>query len=409
MTSPNSKILCLFTIGFPYGKMETFLESELEVMAETFDKVYIFPSIQYDKVSRPIPNNFEIVNLNNDWGKQSSQLLYSNIFFIIKTLLSEFFYTTNKKSFTKNIRKFKNMLLHRLFVAKEIECFVLEHNIEHAKFYSYWLNDWIISLGILKRKKAIKGFVSRAHGYDIYEERFASKTIPFRYFQLKMVDKVFSVSKKGYAYLKAKNIFPKKISYSYLGVSDKGVNPFNQDAPFTLISCSNLMPIKRVDLIIEILKKINFSVNWVHFGDGDGDLLNKFKLKASQLPSNIRYEFKGHVSNSEVLDFYKSTPVNLFILLSESEGLPMSLIEACSFGIPLMATDVGGVSEIVNSTTGILLDSDVDTEKAASLITEFKTSEMNTPNFRKGVKLFWSEQFYDSLNYKKFYASILDT
>jgi glycosyltransferase involved in cell wall biosynthesis len=410
MNISSSKTLCLFTIGFPYGKqVETFIESELDIMDATFDKVYIFPSIQYDNVSRSIPSNFEIVNLKSDWSRDASKLLYSNIFLIFRMLFSEFFYTSNKKAFIKNIRKLKNKVLHRLFVAQELENFLLEHKIEDAKFYSYWLNDWTISLGILKKRKKIKSFISRAHGFDIYEERFADKTIPFRYFQLKMVDKVFSVSKRGYTYLKAKNIFPEKIDYSYLGVSDKGVNPFDADAVFTLVSCSNLMPLKRVHLIIEILNIIDFPINWVHFGGGDGNLLDKFKTLASKLPSNVRYEFKGHVSNLDVLTYYKLNPVNLFVLLSESEGLPMSLIEACSFGIPLMATDVGGVSEIVNDSTGILVDANVDIIKVASLINEFRTSQENNLAFRKGVKLFWSTNFNDSQNYKKFYTLLLDS
>jgi glycosyltransferase involved in cell wall biosynthesis len=406
--SANNKTLCLFTTEFPFGKqVETFIESELEVMDEVFDKVYIFPSISDSKYVRKVPKNFEVIILDHNWGQKGNKLFFDNFFLVLKILFLEFIHSPEKKIFIKSARKFKNILLHKLYLFGQLQSFIEKRNITNAFYYSYWLNDWTITLGLMKQKKLIKKFISRAHGFDIYEERYSGKIIPMRYFQLKMVDKVYSVSKKGYEYLKKKKIFPEKITFSYLGVSDKGVNPFDENEKFRLVSCSNLMPLKRVHLIIEILKKVNFPIQWVHFGDGDGNLLNDFKKMAETLPPNIQYEFKGHVPNTEVFEYYRSNSVNLFILLSESEGLPMSLIEACSFGIPLLATDVGGVGEIVNSNTGILVNADVDTSLVAQKICDFQKSRLNTLEFRNGVKKFWTDNFLDTANYKKFYTSFI--
>src|ERR1043165_1646419 len=174
-----------------------------------------------------------------------------------------------------------------------------------------------------------------------------------------MTGKIYSVSRKGYNYLKDKNIFPEKISCSYLGIYDKGTNPFDASGGFVLASCSNLMPLKRVHLIIEILKNIDFPMEWIHFG-GDGNALEEMKAKAAALPSNINVRFTGHVSNGEVLEHYRAHSINLFILVSEMEGLPMSLIEAASFGIPLMGTAVDGIPEIVNEQTGMLVPKNFD-------------------------------------------------
>ena len=46
----------------------------------------------------------------------------------------------------------------------------------------------------------------------------------------------------------------------------------------------------------------------------------------------------------------------MFINLSSSEGIPVSIMEAQSFGIPVIATNVGGSGEIVVSETGVLVD-----------------------------------------------------
>ena len=46
---------------------------------------------------------------------------------------------------------------------------------------------------------------------------------------------------------------------------------------------------------------------------------------------------------------------DLFVNMSLSEGIPVSIMEAISFGIPIIATNVGGNAEIVNDETGVLI------------------------------------------------------
>ena len=55
----------------------------------------------------------------------------------------------------------------------------------------------------------------------------------------------------------------------------------------------------------------------------------------------------GHLDNNEIFNMYKNNSYDYFITLSESEGLPVSIMEAISCGIPVIATAVGGITEIV--------------------------------------------------------------
>lgn len=66
--------------------------------------------------------------------------------------------------------------------------------------------------------------------------------------------------------------------------------------------------------------------------------------------------------NQQVYDYYKSNKVDVFVNVSYSEGLPVSLMEASSFGIPVIATDVGGSAEIIDKEqkNGFLLDKDFE-------------------------------------------------
>ncbi|MBA3704395.1 MAG: glycosyltransferase, partial [Bacteroidetes bacterium] len=129
---------------------------------------------------------------------------------------------------------------------------------------------------------------------------------------------------------------------------------------------------------------------------------------AKKLPTNIEWEIRGHISQDELIYFYKKQPINLFIHLSESEGLPLSIVEAISFGIPAMASAVGGVPEIISENSGILLPVELDPEQIAIKIETFKNSSMNTEVYRKKVKEFWNENFEAKKNYNYFYQKLVD-
>ena len=54
--------LCFFTSSFPYGYGETFIESEINYLAQSFNNIYLFPLHINDNL-RNLPDNVEIVFL----------------------------------------------------------------------------------------------------------------------------------------------------------------------------------------------------------------------------------------------------------------------------------------------------------------------------------------------------------
>ena len=66
-------------------------------------------------------------------------------------------------------------------------------------------------------------------------------------------------------------------------------------------------------------------------------------------PSNLRWTLHGQVPNAEVFNTYRSRPTDLFANTSLSEGIPVSIMEAQSCGIPILAPAVGGIPESGNS------------------------------------------------------------
>jgi glycosyltransferase involved in cell wall biosynthesis len=116
----------------------------------------------------------------------------------------------------------------------------------------------------------------------------------------------------------------------------------------------------------------------------------------------------GKMMHGEVMEFFKEIPFHLFISLSESEGLPVSMMEAISFGIPILSTDVGGVKEIVTKETGVLVEPSINHEDIASIIDDWKLTGLSSEIFRQGVRRFWEENFSAATNYPAFIKELKD-
>ncbi|GLB51558.1 polysaccharide biosynthesis protein [Neptunitalea chrysea] len=87
-------------------------------------------------------------------------------------------------------------------------------------------------------------------------------------------------------------------------------------------------------------------------GNGEVDKLRKTILDNSLEEIVI---FKGWVSGEEKRNLLETTDV--YILPSYNEGLPLSILEAMSYGMPIISTNVGGISEIIhNNINGCLIE-----------------------------------------------------
>lgn len=266
--------------------------------------------------------------------------------------------------------------------------------------YSYWFDEWATIIHLVKRiSENPPVIMCRMHGYDFDEAQVEKGYHLFRSFDLRGFDKIFSVSTYGKSYISKKYNF-QDIMVERLGVKDKGENPFISGGTKTIVSCSALIPLKRVHLIASLLGEMKSKIVWVHFGGGplEPELLEKTK----RLPGNIEFSFRGQVENSEIMQFYKVQSVDAFINVSELEGIPVALMEAISFGIPVIGCDICGVPEIVNFRTGLLISKDFDIVKTAGEIDNFLSGKCADPEFRKGVKSFWADQYNADKIYPEF-------
>jgi len=124
---------------------------------------------------------------------------------------------------------------------------------------------------------------------------------------------------------------------------------------------ANLVEIKGHRFLIEawrILRDRGFDGElWIA---GDGELKPSLERLAARMHPDGGVKFLGRVSHERLLGFYRSGVVSAVVLASldlgkgSHEGIPVALMEAMGYGVPVVAADSGGVPELVNSNTGIL-------------------------------------------------------
>ena len=109
----------------------------------------------------------------------------------------------------------------------------------------------------------------------------------------------------------------------------------------------------------------------------------------------------GFLPNTNVKELLSQQSFDLFINASESEGVPVSIMEAMSYGIPVIAPNVGGISDIVNDSTGKLLSSNPSIKEIADAIQEIYYSSSYS-NYRENAFLMVKENYNADSNYINF-------
>lgn len=393
--STKHKTLLFFTDKYPLSRtQEAYIDNELSYLLTRFNKIVFIP-VDASGTSRINIENTEVLDIH----KQvivSKWKLVSHIKLIVAFLLLE---AKNKKSggLIFNLRKIFNAINY----SESVKSYMAKNNLNESNtvLYSYWFYHWSLVCAVLKYDNPLLKAFSRAHLNDLYVEFNQNQ---FTGVKLHYLNAVFPISNHGTNYLITQfSKYQEKVKTHYLGVNNLGINSLNFDKDkFIVASCSAIRSEKRIDKIVETLKHIDFPITWIHFGDGP--CMQMVKDACEKLPNHIHVELKGFTPNHIVKDYYLKNQINLFLNFSSAEGLPVSIMEIISFGIPVMATAIYGTPEAVPEMVGELIDLDLDPVKVASKITDFKNSHKNTDEFRVGVRQFWEKNFNAKDNYIHF-------
>ena len=399
------KTLIVLSKQFPYGNKEQYIAHELGYLAREFDRVIIYPSDHFnpkDEITFQLPSNAVVADLNTALAAVPKMRVLMSFFMAYVT---EFMRYPLKGSMVRNFRRYKAIYATQYAIGQTLLNFLSSKAIRPADcvFYSYWMSASALSLSILKRRGEIKAFVSRAHSIDLYHEHWGLRENleipPFRCFKQDMADRIYCISRHGADFLATIGIQREKIAVSYLGVDDFGLNPASAEPVPVIVTCSGADANKRVHLLGEALARINKPVKWIHFGDG---VLRDLVLNAVK-GSAVALDYRGNTANSAIRDFYLRQHVDLFVMLSKVEGLPVSMMEAMSHGIPVLGTNVNGVPEIVSDqVNGRLLPVDFTPEQIDAVLTEILANPDKGLAWRKAARLMFEERFDAAKNYRAF-------
>ncbi|WP_200761407.1 glycosyltransferase [Poriferisphaera corsica] len=245
-------------------------------------------------------------------------------------------------------------------VAKKIRKLTLEHKIDllHAHQYTPFFYA-SASRGLFRSTPPI---IFTEHGRN-YPDIASTKRLIANRFLLRKHDQVTAVGQ----FIRRALIENEGIRYKHIDVIYNGINPDQfagsnrsearnklnlQPQDLVIMQVARFHPVKDHETSIRAFKQVlEQEPNAKLILIGDGELKPRMEQLAEELGIKHRIQFEGVREDvDQVL-----AAADVFTLSSLSEGISVTLLEACAANKPIAATDVGGNAEIVkHDTTGLL-------------------------------------------------------
>ena len=278
---------------------------------------------------------------------------------------------------------------------------------------------------IFLKKKIIRKIVGdpvweRAYSKAKISESFDEFQVKNYGFSISLQKKVrsFSIKKSDIVVTPSKHLknfilnlgFKNKIEIINNGVfiPEENTNIFTNDQ-INITIVSRLVSHKNIKKIIRAISDLNDPLIYLNI-IGDGPELNQLQKISLESNNKDNIIFHGKLNRDDINHIFLKS--DIYIQASNYEGLPHSLLEAMSYGIPVLCTPVGECKEILgNEDRGYILDLPVSKNNIKSKISEI-ISEKNIAN-KKGErgKDFINEKYNltNSFNlYKNLFTRLLE-
>lgn len=206
---------------------------------------------------------------------------------------------------------------------------------------------------------------------------------------LNAADKIITISNATKDYVLRLGAKPKKVKVIYNGVDlarFRSINGKRQEMRKKLGIPSNavvVLTVRRlvykngIDTLLDCAKiAVKKNPNIVFLVVGKGPDLESVRMQITQLGIQHNFRLAGFVSDADLPSYYNAG--DLFALPSKSgEGLPLVALEAMACGLPVVATDVGGIKEILLDDYGKLVPPN-QPELLADTILEFASIDFSS-------------------------------
>lgn len=394
--------LLLVTRSFPFGDWADFLDEEIWALAEAFDEIMVVPMSPRGQRTA-LPGNVQVDNLLCSRLSRAQRL---------RSLLSLPVLMFAAREVRQNWRQmWRPRQLARALLsvggAASVSSWYREmvaHRPPPSVVYTFWLTE--VALGIRQEDPTVP-IISRIHRGDLFAEFQPGNYIPQHRASLESCTAVASVSESGRAYLAER--YPSiadRLSVKRLGIKRFPRSAPSKDHAIRVVTCSTLKDVKRPLLagaaIIHLARERH--VIWHHFGDGPRRadlerLVNQsIASGADQIEGRLDFTLHGAVPHEAVAEHFGSHEVDVVLNTSISEGVPVSLMEALSAGVPVVATHVGGTGELIHGSNGVLVPEDAEAGQIAVVLRDVA----DKPGSADARIDFWEQNYSASSNYPPF-------
>ncbi len=191
-------------------------------------------------------------------------------------------------------------------------------------------------------------------GMPVLEDAFWQPIKPYMH----QIHHIISVSKKAcdtlnsdFGYQGSSTIIPVLIKPAPQGLRAKTHN----SETFQIVYAGRLCPMKQLPLLIDAFAMVHQQYKIAKLSIiGEGSMKDQLVQQVNHLNITQAVTFHSWMSHLEIYDALRHADV--FCLPSQSEGSPCSIAEAMSIGLAVIATDVGGIPEIItHGKTGLLV------------------------------------------------------
>ncbi len=258
-----------------------------------------------------------------------------------------------------------------LYSAKMISRYVDEFSIDLIHCHTSHAHTIAFFAKVMSKKKP-KVLVTRRVDFDIYKK---SSFRPFtRVKYLYMADHYIAISRKIKEIMVEDGVDPDKVSIVYSGVKPHNLESSGErlkrefnlgNGVLFLGNIAHIAPHKHHENLIEAFSMVSKEApEAVLFVVGGGERLKKIQDLSKKLGIESRVIFTGFREDAK--DFFSI--FDLFVVSSREEGLCTSIIDAFFSGVPVVATDAGGIPELVkDGETGVIAKKE-DPESLAKAI-----------------------------------------
>ena len=348
--------LIYITSTFPFGGIteQSFIMPELEPLAHAFDRIILVPEhLDAEAPMCPLPGGVEtdtrFAKANCQPASLASQLKdaihpkFAAALIHGGTNVLHYSHFRSLLSFFSSARRFADFIQSN-------------YPPESGKytFYTFWCHYCTTAFALIPNAGNAK-IVSRAHGYDIFDHRVTYRSHYLRRQTFKRLTALYPQSSDGAEYILSHYPFiADKISVQFLGNTRiyHATNPPADSDEITFCTVARFHPVKRLPQTAALLCRLAAAhpgrrFRWILMGDGPDR--PAIEAEARKAPANLAIEMRGQMANADIQRLYATRHIDFFLLLSSSEGTPIALCEALAYGIPVVASHVGGMPTMLGS------------------------------------------------------------